>query len=164
MKILGKIAAALLVLVSLTACATSEAKKSNPADNYTFRHRNFDLKYAWKTSQTDQGVRVDGLIKNIRYSRMENLTLRVSLLNKGRQIIAESSSFPSPQQIQLDDISTFGLLLKNTKLSGDDLLRFQINYTASEGTNALSWTSDFTVYAVKGTLVGIGADKTEEEW
>ena len=164
MRILTRVAVSLTVLISLTACATSDAVKHNPAETFTYQHRAFDLRYAWKTSQTDQGVRVDGLIRNIRYANIERIDIKVSLLNKAHQLISEGVAYPVPQPIQINEYRNFDLLLKNAKISEGDLLQFLVNYSASEGQNGINWTSNFTVKAATGALVGTAEEKTEEEW
>jgi hypothetical protein len=162
-RILGIVAALLTVLMTLAGCATTHAKKAGPADSYSFRHKNFDLKYAWNLRQSEQGLHVDGLIKNIRFANMGDIGIDVTLLDKARKVVAEGSTFTSPQHIQIDDDSSFGLLLKNAKVSEGDQLRFHVSYNASEGPNAVAWSSDFTVYAATGKTVGVG-EKSVDEW
>jgi len=163
MKILRCIAISLTVFISLAACATSSATKQNPADEFTFKHRDFDLRYAWKTLQTDKGVSIDGLIKNVRYTNIDSIEVKVSLLDKSRKVLAEGVAFPVPQKIQLDDYRNFAVFLKDAKLSEADQIRFLVDYSASDGQNALSWTSTFTVKAATGAAIGVGPG-TENEW
>ena len=163
MKILRRMAVLLTIALSLTACATQGATSQNPADKYTFTHKAFDLRYAWNVSQTDQGVRVDGLIKNPRYSSIDNIELRVALLNKAHQVIAKETTFPIPQMIQIDDYRNFGLLLRNAKLSEGDLLRFMVRYNVSEGQSGNFWVSGFTVDAATGAIVG-RQEKNDDQW
>ena len=163
MKVLKRVAISLTVLISLSACAAPYAVKEGPAENFSFRRSDFDLRYAWKTSQTDQGVRIDGLVKNVRYPGIENVEIKVSLLDKTQKIISEGVAFPLPQPIPMDEYRSFGLLLKNAKLSEGDLLGFQVNYNASEGQNAFSWKSSFTVKAATGAAIGF-REKAENQW
>jgi len=163
MKILRGIAISLTVLIFLAGCATSSAMKQNPADNFSFKHRDFDLRYAWKTAQTEKGVSIDGLIKNVRYNNIDNIEIRISLLDKAHKVIAEGVAFPVPQKIQLGDYRNFGILLKHAKLSDADQIRFLVNYSASEGQSAFTWTSNFTVKAATGAAIGVGPG-TENEW
>lgn len=159
MKILVKIAAVLAVVVSLSACATEEVAKRSPAAGYSFIYKDYDLRYAWKTSASDEGLRVEGLIKNVRFARVERLEVRVALLDKSRKELAEAVAFPLPQPIEMDDFGSFVVLLKGKKPAPGDLLRFIVNYTASAGQSSYSWTSNFTVDAATGQRIGVQKSK-----
>jgi len=162
-RILSRVAASLTVLISLAACAGTQVTKQNPADNFTFKHRDFDLHYAWNASQIEQGVRIDGLIKNVRYPNIDDLEIKVSLLNKEHKVIADGVAFPVPQKVQVNDYRSFGMILKNAKLSGGDQLQFLVSYSASEGQTALSWVSSFLVKAATGAPIGVG-EGSDDEW
>lgn len=163
LKTLGRLAILLSLLFSLTACATSGALKSNPAAAFSFAHRDFDLRYAWNASQTDQGVRIDGLVKNVRYSRIDAMDIKISLLDKSRKVVAEGVAFPIPQPIENADYRNFGVLLRNAKLSDGDLLQFMASYNGADGPTSFPWTSSFVVNAATGVALGV-SEKADDEW
>lgn len=164
MKILLKAAAALVLSISLTACASTNVAKPSPAAGYTFRHDDFDFRYAWKTSRSGEGLRIDGLIKNIRYPQIEDLDVTVSLLNKGRDVISEGVSFPVPQLMNKNDYRSFDVVFKDVNPSEVDQLRFRVGYRASDGgTLGIIWKSSFTVSAATGAIVGT-TEKPVDEW
>jgi hypothetical protein len=161
---LRKVAASLVVLISLTACGASYAVKQNPAAGYSFKHKDFDFWYAWEIGHTDKGMSIDGLIKNVRYNTVEDADVKVSLLNKAHQVISEDVTFLFPPVMKIDDYRSFRLLLKNAKLSEGDLLQFLVNYRASEGSqNGSAWRGSFIVNAATGSIVGI-QDNAANQW
>jgi hypothetical protein len=163
LKILRRTAALLTIVISLSACAVQGVTRPNPADNFTFIHKAFDLRYAWNTSQTDRGVRIDGLIKNARYSSIDSVEVNVSLTDKAHKVISRGTTFLIPQMIPMDDYRSFGLLLKDARLSEGDLLQFLVSYNVSEGHSGNFWTSSFTVNAATGAVFGPG-EKTDDAW
>jgi hypothetical protein len=160
MNILSRLAVLLVALVSLTACA---GHRPSPAAGYNFIHRDFDFRYAWNTAQTEKGVSIDGLIKNVRSPRVEQVEIDVSLLNKSRQVLAKSTTFLPTQAFEMDEYRRFGVQLKDAKISGGDLLQFLVHYTVAEGQSSFSWTSSFTVDAITGTVAG-RTETYEDPW
>lgn len=156
MKLVTKVVMALAVLIFLSACATDATLKPSPAEGYSFFHKDFDLHYAWKTEQSDQGLRVAGLLKNVRNPRIESVEVNVALLDKSKKTIAKGTYFPARQPIDQDDYRPFDVVLKGSKISEGDLLQFIVNYVASAGQSSFTWTSSFTVDAKTGAIVGVG--------
>jgi hypothetical protein len=163
MRILARAAISLAALISLTGCAASYTTNYNPAIDYSFLHQDFDLHYAWNAKQTGQGVRVDGLVKNVKYPRVESLEIKVSLLDKAHKVISEAVSFTVPYSIQRNDYTSFGVLLHKAKLSDGDLLQFLSRYDAAAGQSSFSWFSSFTVNAITGEVVG-RREKSDDQW
>jgi hypothetical protein len=163
LKIMIRVALALAVLISLTACATSDAAKRNLLANYAFIHKDFDFRYAWKTGQTGKGLLVEGLIKNVRYPRVENVEINVSLLNKEKKVLAKATTFPAGQPIPSNEYRRFELLLKDVQLSEGDQLQFLVTYVGSAGQEAISWISSFTVNAATGQVKGVRV-QTGDDW
>jgi hypothetical protein len=164
LKLLTRFVASLAVVISLTACAAPNAVTLSPAAEYTYRHNDFDFRYAWKTSQTDKGIGIEGLIKNVRYPAVEDVEVRVSLLNKEKKLIAEDVTFPIPQTIRIEDYRSFEILLKNAKISEGDQLQFLVSYSISEGLNAYKRKSNFTVNAATGAFPGTAKKSDDEQW
>lgn len=158
-KILIKAAALLAVVVALGACATEQAARRSPAADYRYIYKDFDLRYAWRLTPTAEGLKVEGLVKNVRVQRLENVEVRVALLDKNRKELAEAVAFPLPQPIDSDDYRSFDVLLKGGQQEPGSLLRFVVNYVASSSQGSYSWTSNFTVDAATGQRLGVQKSK-----
>jgi hypothetical protein len=163
MKIFAKVAISLAVLTSLTGCAESYAGKHSQPIGFSFIHKDSDLHYAWNARQTDQGVRVDGLVKNVEYPSIESLTIKVSLLGQGHKVISEGTGFTVPYSLPNDDDTSFEVLLPKAKLSEGDLLQFLASYNAVAGQTSFSWISSFTVDALTGEVIG-RREKSDDQW
>jgi len=138
-------------------CAPLQTTQRKPFAGFPYRHNGFDFRKAWKASQSPQGLAVDGVLKNIRYFRVENLEITVSILRKGEKIFPEETYFFSGS-IEREEYRDFALVLKNVTVVPGDLLQFIIRYNALDGTDAFRWTSDFTADPV----TGIPVHKAEE--
>jgi hypothetical protein len=143
----------LVVLAALfsgtTGCASDQAQRQKPFAGLPFRNNGYDFKKAWKASPSPQGLAIELVLKNIRYPRVEELEVNVSLLKKGDKVIAEETAF-LPRIVATGEYCNFTILLKNVTAAPGDLLHFRISYSASEGSNAYKTVSDFTADAVTG--------------
>jgi hypothetical protein len=163
LNILRRAAVVIALSLSLTACASYTAKP-NPAAGYAYQHKDFDFRYAWNTKSSDDGLRVDGLIKNVRYDLVQDVTLRLSLLNKDHKVISQGVALPLPQTVPLDDYRSFQFVFKDAKLQDVAELRFGISYIGVEtGPQGINWNGDFTVDAATGLPTDHGR-KPAEEW
>jgi hypothetical protein len=153
MPFLIKVISVVAMLVSLSACTVNEYARQNPVADMPYRHSDFDFKVAWKTSPTDQGLAIEGLLKNVRYAQVESVTLSVFLLNSDNKVLATASTFPNPQTIKIDDYVSWGVILKAVPSKGDRL-KFLIDYHAQEGNDGASrWISYFTVDEATGSEI-----------
>ncbi|GFO67982.1 hypothetical protein GMLC_15610 [Geomonas limicola] len=158
MRILVRLAALLAVCVALGACATEQGMVRSPAADYRYIYKDFDLRYAWRLAPVAEGVKVEGLIKNVRGQRMENLEVRVALLDKNHKVLGEALAHPLPQPIDSDDFRSFELHLPKAQEPGL-MLRFIVNYVVSSSQGSYSWTSNFTVDAATGQRLGVQKSK-----
>ena len=121
---------------------------------YPHRHDGFDFKVAWKTTQVPQGVALEGVMQNVRYSQVADLQVTVSLLDARKKVLAEATTFPIPPSFNLDEYRDFGLMLKNVTLSPGDLLHFRLLYQAvDDETSGLRWLTNFTVDPFTGAAI-----------
>jgi hypothetical protein len=161
MMILAFLAALLLLPIG---CASVPAEKQKPFAGFPFRHKGFDFKQAWKTSQSPQGLAVQGVLRNTRYARVEDVEIAVSLL-KGRDKVAEEIAFV-PGTVENDQYCNFAVLLKNVTVSPGDRLQFSVSYRAVEGSNQFKWTSIFSANAISGVVIRkpeeISSDEEDE--
>jgi len=155
MSYLLKIVTVLAALLVMAGCAMSQqyAKQTDLA-GYPYRHAAFDYKYAWKTATTDQGVLIEGVMKNVRYAFIDSIDIKVELQGRDGKTVASASDFPMPQQTREGDVSHFGLLLKGSKPAAGDTFQFTVHYKGNEGdTSRLNWISIFKVDALTGAVI-----------
>lgn len=145
-----------MVLVSLllvqVGCASVQTRRPKPFAAFPYRHNGFDFKQAWKASQTPEGLAVDGVLKNIRYFRVENLQVSVSVHRKQRQVSPEETYFISGN-MEREEYRDFGVMLKQVTVAPGDQLHFVISYNALDGSTPFGWTSEFTADALTGVAV-----------
>jgi hypothetical protein len=155
MSYLVKMLAVMAALLVMAGCGVSyqQAKPVNLAE-YPYRHAAFDYKYAWSTLNTDQGVVIEGVMKNVRYAFIESIEIKVEMQGKDGKTIARASDFPMPQQTREGDVSHFGLLLKDTRPAAGDIFQFTVHYRGNEGdTSRVNWISMFRVDALTGAVI-----------
>lgn len=140
------------LLLALAGCSSLQTSQRKPFDGLPFRHNGQDLKKAWKASPSPKGLAIQGSLKNIRYFRMEDVEISVSLVKKDGTIFSGETIF-LPGFIDKDGYRDFDLVLKNATASPGDLLQFIIKYSGLDGTSTLRWTSDFSADAVTGIPV-----------
>jgi len=160
-----KMLTALAALLVMAGCGVSyqQVKPVNLAE-YPYRHAAFDYKYAWSTLNTDQGVVIEGVMKNVRYAFIESIEIKVELQGKDGKTIARASDFPRPQQTREGDVSHFGLLLKDSKPAAGDIFQFTVHYKGNEGdTSRVNWISIFKVDALTGAAIR-PQGKTPDKW
>lgn len=160
-KILAIMASALI----MAACSGHKYSLYTNVSEYPYRHADFDYKYAWKTTATDQGLAIDGVMKNVRYAYIDSLQLTVTAMGKDKSVVARASTFPMPQFSKVGDVTHFNLLLRNMKPAPGDELKFLVHYKGNEGGNqgGVDWYSRFKVDAVTGSVIRPPA-RNPDEW
>ena len=147
-------AALLSMLVSITGCVMISVPSRQPFAGLPYRYNSFDLKVAWKAEPTRQGLALDGVLKNVRYARMDDLDVTVSLLDPRQGIFAKAKTFVIPRSANLDEYRNFDMVLENATLKKGDMFRFDIHYVAVDDHNStLNWYTTFTVDAETGATV-----------
>jgi hypothetical protein len=144
----------MVMMTALAGCAAWNAERPNPVAGLPYHHSDFDLKVAWKTSLTDEGLVVEGLIKNVRYAYMRDLDVTVALLDREKRVLAEHGELLVPVSLYIDYDQPFSVVLRDARPAPGDLLRFRITYRAVEGADSIfNWLSIFTVDAATGAAV-----------
>ena len=144
----------LVMLCILSAVPELHAAAASPVADLPYRHSAFDFKYAWKTAPLGQGTAIDGVVKNVRYFNVDGAVLSVSLLNGDSKVLAEATALPIPQEIRMDGVRSFDVVLKGVTLSPGDRLRFLVLYRAADGADGVGlWLSSFTVDATTGAVL-----------
>lgn len=151
----------LLILAALflapLGCASVQAPKPEPFAEFPFRHDGYDLKSAWKTSPTQEGLAVEVALKNDRYVSVDELEVIVSLLTKRDEVIARESAL-LPGTLRDGEYGNLVVVLRKASASPGDKLNFRLKYSAIDGSTGYKWMSDFTVDAVTGVQI---IDKNE---
>lgn len=147
----------LMILAALffapAGCASLQAPQQKPFTGLPYRHNGHDFRQAWKATQSPEGLVIQGVLKNTRYSRVDDLEVSVSLLGNGDRIMAKETTLLSGTTSR-DEYRDFGLLLKNVAASPGDRLQFLIRYLATDGGSiSFRWTSDFTADASTGVPI-----------
>jgi hypothetical protein len=156
---------ALAALFILTACSAQHvATQQYPAAGFPFRHSDFDYKVAWKTTEANNSVFIDGILKNVRYPYIESLDMAVFLLGTDGKVRARASTIPTPQQSQTGEVIPFTVELRNTTLNPGDTFKFLVHYQADLGgpEGGIDWRSTFAVDAVTGAALHKDSLKPEE--
>jgi hypothetical protein len=153
----------LLSLAIMSGCGLQPYVQTDVA-GYPYRYADFDYKYAWKSTRTNQGVAIEGVMKNVRYPAISSVQLTVLLLQKDGKIVGRESTFPMPQQSRENDVCHYSLLLKGIKPVVGDLLQFHVHYRGNEGNDeAIDWISSFKVDALTGAIIE-PANSRPDKW
>ncbi len=154
MSSLLKAIAMLATVVVMSGCGLQPYVRQINLADYPYRYAGFDYKYAWNVVQTEQGVVIDGIMKNVRYPFIGSVDLTVFVQGKGEKVIARETTFPMPQQTREGDVCHFSLLLKGIKPVPGDRFQFLVHYRGSEGSDEdIDWISRFTADALTGAII-----------
>jgi hypothetical protein len=156
---------ALASLFILSACSTQHvATLQNPAAGFPFRHSDFDYKVAWKTTEANNAVVIDGILKNVRYPYIEGLDVTVFLQGTDGKVRARASTIPVPQQSQVGEVIPFSAEFRNATLNQGDTFKFVIHYQADLGgpEDGTDWRSTFAADAATGAELHKDSLKPEE--
>jgi hypothetical protein len=109
---------------------------------------------AWKTTDVNNVVVIDGILKNVRYPYINSLDLTVFLVGTNGKVRARATTIPFPQQSQVDEVVAFNAKLHNVTLNPGDTFKFVIHYKGTEGgqDGGVDWHSTFAVDAMTGAV------------
>lgn len=147
LKILVLAALAML----LAGCVITNAPPQLRFGDYPNRYTRTDFKIGWDVSSSGQGVVVETILDNVRYSSVHNLNLSVSL-KRGDKTVAEKSAWMNGY-LRLGDYDKFKIVLPGVSLSGGDLLQFRIRYDGTEGSATSASVVEFVADAATGEVL-----------
>ncbi|MDA8430821.1 MAG: hypothetical protein M0T70_16325 [Geobacteraceae bacterium] len=154
MASLLKAIAMLAAVVVMSGCGLQPYVRQIDRSDYPYRFAGFDYRYAWNVARTEQGIVIDGIMKNVRYPYVGSVELTVFVQGKDEKIIARETTFPMPQQTREGDVCHFSLLLKGIKPVPGDRFQFLVHYRGSEGRDEdIDWISSFTADALTGAII-----------
>jgi hypothetical protein len=120
------------MVVFLGACATRPDIDLQRFGALPQRYSQFDAVLAWEIKGADSTMMIDGEFKNVRYAFMDNIEVRVAVLDAAGKISAHAEDFIIPHLLGLDGAAPFSLKLPVKAVAGTKL-RFTYSYTALEG-------------------------------
>lgn len=121
------ISALLLILSYLVACAgpMKELDANPPYSPHQYRY--YDLELDWKSERTDDLVRIEGKLSNLRYYFLRDLELTASLLDEKGKVVARESVTAFPTYLRTNETVPFRLELRLKP--GQALRRIRFSYT-----------------------------------
>jgi len=148
---LKRILIACAAAVMLAVASPGFASDASRVEDFPNRHNDTDFKIAWKTNNNPDNIIVSGLYKNMHYSYMDDVEVRVALHNQQDKVLAYSADSPTPQLMDSDTIRPFKMTLKNVTPAPGDTLEFMVRYRVVEGADDnYNWFTTFSADAVTG--------------
>ncbi len=145
---------AIVLFVGMIVALPVLAAETGPAAVYPYRYSSFDINVAWNTLPSGKTLMVNGLIKNMRYTQIEDIDVTISLLDKEKKEVSVGGALPIPIVLKSYDSEPFSAPLKGAELRPGSALQFVIRYRVNEGgTDNYTWMTSFTVDAASGALL-----------
>jgi len=119
-------------LVFLGGCATYPDVNRQRLESLPQHYTQFDVVLAWQVRSVGSQTIVDGVLKNVRYTFMDDIEVWVAVLDASGKPMARSMSFVSPPLLERDDIVPFSVVLPVQVVPGTKL-RFTYKYNGSDG-------------------------------
>ena len=124
----------LMILVVMVAvmdgCVTYRDINHEGLSSLTQHYEQFDLKLAWDVAAVGESTKITGAVTSVRYNRMYDLELWVSVLDNNGKTVARSVS--SMNELKLNDTVPFSMTLPVAATPGAKL-RFTYKYKSSDG-------------------------------
>ncbi|GFO66946.1 lipoprotein [Geomonas limicola] len=104
------VAAVLLSALILTAgCATTGPIAPDPFTTLPQKYSQFDMKLAWDTKVSDDGVLVSGVIRSTRWLFAEGLVVWVSVVGPDGKVAGTEGALIAPSVLNLGDQGSFAI-------------------------------------------------------
>lgn len=132
----------IMAVMFLSGCAADGYQPLNTA-NYPVFRKNFDVTIGWNVSVNDRETTVAGYVRNNRYHVMQDLELRIKLLDASGAERDQKTFLIVPSDLRLDEYANFSVVFGNRAQPGDKL-KFLYRYTGVEDNDgAMSWMDSF---------------------
>jgi hypothetical protein len=122
----------LIAITMLTGFTSHTNQLKEQLEQMPHHYSQFDVKIAWNVSVDNSSLMINGIIKNIRYARMEDLEVWVSLIDANGGQVSRSVAFVIPSKLDKDDLAPFTIKLTPISPTGSKLL-FTYKYAGSDG-------------------------------
>lgn len=136
-SILRRILPVTAVLLTFSACASQHAKlDANPAFS-SHQYSSHDLDISWKSEKTDTGIRIAGIVTNVRNDMPYNaLELTAKLLDEQGNLLAQKThAFPS--RFAGSEPFVMDIPVQNKEMAK------QVSFSYSYGTEDVHFLRDF---------------------
>lgn len=105
------IALVLSVVVFAAGCATTAPAAKDPFSAFPEKYSQFDMKLAWKTTVSEDGVLVSGVIRNTRWLFAEGLAVWVAVVGPDGKVAATDGTLIFPSTLNRGDDANFAVRL-----------------------------------------------------
>jgi len=123
------IACALFLLVGFTS---QDQLLKEQLKNLPYHYSQFDVKMSWDFMRVGDHSVIDGVVQNVRYSKMEGLEIWVMAKDSKDKETFRSVGFVIPHDLRLDELTTFSVKLPIVPPSGTKLV-IMYKYEGSDG-------------------------------
>jgi hypothetical protein len=106
------------------------------------QYTSFDVKMTWDIKTIGSNTVIDGVIKNIRYAMMEDIEIRVSLLDSNGKTVSSAVDFVMPRRLDMDETTAFRVMLPVVAPHGAKLV-FTYRYDGYDGGDGTKWMQSF---------------------
>jgi hypothetical protein len=133
-----------LCMLLLPGCAVNQTSLSRQQfAALPHRYDQFDMSLAWESTQSTDGVIVEGIIRNKRWRYAEGLEVWVSLLGPDGRVLAREVALITPNPLNIEEQAPFGVRLPVRPVPGARLA-FTYRYDGVEDTEgSASWMQSF---------------------
>jgi len=106
----------------------------------------FDVKMGWAVTGVNSSTIINGIIKNVRYTTMDNIEIWASLVDAKGKLLTRSVDYVLPIRLDRDDVAPFNIILP-TAAPTDSKLIFTYKYVGedggAEGGGSTKWMQSF---------------------
>jgi len=92
-------------------CATIGPVAGDPFATLPQKYSQFDMKLAWDTKVSEDGVLVSGVIRNVRWLFAEGVVLWVSVVGPDGKVVAKEGTLIAPSVLNMGDQASFEIRL-----------------------------------------------------
>ncbi len=125
-----------LILVLLSACSAPH-KEIGQTPSGACSYRYYDMEIIWTTAPTGNAIHLTGTVRNLRSFFLQDFELTAILLDENGRALAESSTPPSPNLINMNEPVPFSLKFVLTPGQIAKKIRFKYTYYIKESPPAV---------------------------
>jgi hypothetical protein len=136
----------LVLMVSvLFGCASTslDTLRREQLEQLPHKYSQFDFKLAWDSTLTDNGITVEGVIKNLRWQHAESLEVWVSLLDPDGKVLAKEVALVIPNPLNMYEVSSFSVRLPIKAATGSTLRFMYSYYGVDDQESSTFWLQSF---------------------
>ena len=124
----------LLISVVVTLCGFVSVSDQMQEQLKTLpqHYSNFDVKMAWNVKTIGGNTIIEGIIQNVRYAIMDDIKIKIALVDANGKMIRQATDFIIPRQLALNDTSPFSVKLPAVAPRGAKLV-FTYRYMGFDG-------------------------------